>query len=331
MLRTVCLLICAAAAALALGACGSGSDEPDRSATAAAAETVTVDTGDRTVTVPVTHERIWALDEYSALQLLMLGVVPEHAGRLIDDDKIRGLLTAAGVELVDRSKLELVAAARPELIVGMRYTDVDRLRPQLEQIAPVVIVTDQRPWDEQLRVLAKVTDRGAAAEEIVTRVETATRRLAARIARSDMAGATVSVLASYPDTFYAFDDGTVFGRLLRRLGFERPAAQIDGNDGGKDDYGFTAVSEELLGEHAGDVVIALVDDGYTGGRPVFETPTLDTRGSLTAEVDYTGWFSTTGLSAWWVLHDLDAILLRRTAPAKPADAPALWAQLTGRD
>lgn len=119
-----------AASAGLLTACGSGT-EP--AASTGGNETVTVDAANGTVEVPVTTGNIWALDEYSALQLLALGVVPDHAGKRAKDVKVQAILADAGVELVEPSKPELIAAADPALIVG---GPTDGLLTQLEQSAP---------------------------------------------------------------------------------------------------------------------------------------------------------------------------------------------------
>lgn len=56
-------------------------------------------------------------------------------------------------------------------------------------------------------------------------------------------------------------------------------------------------------------MIALVDDAYTQGVSALDNPLLDTDGSLTAEGDNLAWFTPTPLSAWWILHDIEAIVL----------------------
>lgn len=317
-------LLATAAASVALLACGGGG--ASETGGPGAGPTVTVATAHGAVAVPVTRERIWALDEYAALSLLALDVVPEHAGRLFDDEKVRRLLADGGTELVDPVNVELVAAARPTMIVGVRHPETERLLSRLRRIAPVVTLDERDPWQEQLAVLAAVTGRRANAAALVRRVDRATDALAARLASSDDAGATVSVLATYPDRYFAYDDGTPLGRMLERLGFERPAAQIDDDE---DDYGFEEISPELLREHRGDIVVSLVDDAYTGGRSVHDDARFDFDGSTMVEVDYLGWFSPTPLSAWWILHDVEAVLLDGEPPASAGDAPELWRRMTG--
>jgi iron complex transport system substrate-binding protein len=293
---------------------------------AAVQRTVTVVDAAGPVRVPQTADRIWALDEYAALQLLVLGVAPIGVGELRRDDAARAILAGAGIPLVKPSAPELVAAALPAVIVGTESPDNQALRPLLERIAPVVLPDFATTWEDQLGVLAAATGRSAEAVAVTARVKRAVDDLAARVAGTGLAGRRVSLLSGCgAGTFCAYDASTLAGTILTELGFSRPPAQVDADP---DDSGVTFLSEEQLPAHGGDIVISYVGS-VSAGASILGHPLLDTEGSRTADVDFGVWYTSTPLSAWWIVRDLESILLGDGATATTADAPRLWGELTG--
>ncbi|MFE3019359.1 ABC transporter substrate-binding protein [Streptomyces sp. NPDC059256] len=308
---------------LLLSGCGSATGENRR----AAAKTTTVEAANGRITVPVTDQDIWALDVYTALNLLAVGVVPDHVGRTHQGQEAReGIAADAGVKIVEAHKLELVVSAKPSLIVGIDHPEHRALLKHLKAIAPVVLIEDGIEINEQMEVVGTMTGRTAEAMKTVGRIGTATATLAARIKGAGHSGRTVSVLQEYPTVFYAYDSSTQCGALLTRLGLDRPEAQS-----GESEWGYTEVSEENLGEHGADIVVALVDRIYAKGKSVLDSPMLDTSEAITAEVEFSGWYNSDILSAWWVLHDVAAILFHQAQPTTHADVPALWSQALGTE
>lgn len=331
----------AATALVLLGACGSddGTASPSTSATIsttsasgtdgaaqAANGDVTVQAATGEVTVPVTDENIWALDYGIGLTLLAVGIVPEHAARTHDTLQSReDLLAAAGSEIVEADRPELVAAAAPALIVGVDHPDHRILLNQLEAIAPVVLLDDGLSYDDQLDLIGQITGRSAQADALTARADAALDDLATRIDDAGLAGATVSVLQDSPPVFFAYDNSTQFGPILARVGLDRPAPQA-----GESDWGFIELSEEDLDEHGADIMLALIDDSYSPDS-VLGNPLLDTTDAITADVQFVGWYSSDLLGFWWVVHDLDAVLIDGEPPATDADVPDLWALATGAE
>ncbi|WP_017594255.1 ABC transporter substrate-binding protein [Nocardiopsis potens] len=316
-------LAATASTAVLLAACGSptaSAPEPPPG------DTVTVQAANGEVEVAVTDEGIWALDVYTALNLAAVGAAPDHAARIHDGQGAREeIAAAAGAEIVGGHDPEAVADAAPSLIVGLDHPEHRSLLGLLEAIAPVVLIDEGTEVDELMEVIGAVTGRSAEAAEVADRFGAEASALAARIEEAGRTGRTVSVLQEYPPVFYAYDGGTQFAALLERVGLERPEAQS-----ARSEWGFTEVSEERLEDHRADVVIALVDDVYGEGRSVLDNPMLDTSGAVTAEAEFSGWYNGDVLSAWWVLHDLQAVLIDGEATAGLADTPALWAETGGR-
>jgi iron complex transport system substrate-binding protein len=312
-----------------LAGCASRSPAADNRPSGSATE-VTVDTATGEVAAPVTTERIWALDEHAALQLIALGVTPIGVGRFMDDGFTDPILAEAGLELSPWDDVEGVAAATPNLIVGSDHPEHLNRVDRLERVAPVILPRYAAPWADQLAVLGEVTGTGERASALAAKVEAETRTLAAEITRSsDLAGGTVSMAADYTGgTFVTLDQTSLPGLTLERLGFERPAAQVNDDDG---DAGFIEFSGERLGEHGGDIVLSLASDlADTGNPSVLENPVFGPQveaAAVAADVEHRLWVTTTVLSSWWILQDLRGLLLDDGRPAGLDAVPDRWADL----
>ncbi|MFI9556484.1 ABC transporter substrate-binding protein [Nonomuraea endophytica] len=314
------------AVVLSLAACSAASP----SASEPAGGTVTVTSANGEVTVPVTDSRIWALDYQTALNLLALGVVPAHAGKYgyATDPFVSAaytILTKAGVELVEPGKAELVAAAAPELIVGMPNTGSDPIVPQLREIAPVVILPGLPVLQDTLDTLGAITGHQAEAAAVAQRLQTARTDLARRVKGSKFAGAAVSALSACgEDAFCVYGNARGFGPILTDLGLRRPPRQaLKGNE-----WGYENLSPENLGEHKAEIIIAFVGSVSFGAPSPFKNPLLDTSGSRTGEVDFSAWFGVGPLNQVWVLNDIDALLFGKGRIADASAGPALWARVT---
>ncbi|SED73572.1 ABC transporter substrate-binding protein [Jiangella alba] len=315
--------LAALAALVALTACGGTDPEP----ASGAGRSITVDGATGEVTVPVTDSGIWALDEVTGLHLLALGVVPDAVARNPYDgdaytEAARTILRDAGVEIVEPSNAELVAAAAPELIIGVNFPDHVELLPELEQIAPVLLTDDTRPWDEGLATIAAVTGHDAEAEEVTGRLREAVDETVTLVADAGRTGDTLSVLSACGDQVCLYGSGRTVGRVLAELGFARPPGQDDAGNA----WGFTLVSPETLGGHRADIVVELSGIVTRGGDPVLEHPLLDTSGALTATADFAAWFGSDALALTWILHDVAAILAGQPTATRD-DAGELWAEV----
>jgi iron complex transport system substrate-binding protein len=314
-------------APLLLAACGTATT----TGSAPPARTVTVTAANGEVTVPVTDTGIWALDYQSAINLLALGVVPSHAGRYTYDPDpyvkaAYAILERAGVKLVEPGNAEIVAAAEPELIVGRPNMGNDEIVPRLGAIAPVVTLPGLPVLEKELGTLGAVTGRADRAEALAGRLETKRAELARRVKGSEFAGASVSVLSACgADGYCVYGNARGFGPILADLGLARPAPQTtEGNE-----WGYENISPENLEQQKAEIVIALTGSVSAGARSPFDNPLLDTSGSRTGAVDFSGWYDVGPLNQMWVINDLAAILFGEGRIASEPDAPALWAEVVG--
>ncbi|WP_152365868.1 ABC transporter substrate-binding protein [Microlunatus speluncae] len=279
----------------------------------------------------VTDRGVWALDESTALQLLSIGVTPTHAARnpytgdLLVDAAYQ-ILGQTGVPLVEPGRIELVAEAAPELIIGTSFPGHVELLPQLEQIAPVQLIDDNAAWADQLGTLAAVTGHEEQAAALIGRLRADIGSLAARLEATPHAGAVVSVLSACGQQVCAYGNVRAFGGLLTELGLRRPPPQQDrGNE-----WGYREVSYELVSEHRGEVNLSLVGSVNRGGRPLLGHPMFDTSGLVGAEVDFNAWYGAGPLNVSWMLADLEAVLLEDGPTMTVEDGVRLWQRMLSR-
>nr|WP_312896469.1 ABC transporter substrate-binding protein [Nonomuraea endophytica] len=235
------------------------------------------------------------------------------------------ILTKAGVKLVETGKAELIAAAAPELVVGLPNTGSDTIVPQLREIAPVVILPGLPVLEDTLDTLGAITGHRAEAAAVARRLTTARTDLARHVKASEFAGAAVSALSACgEDAFCVYGNARGFGPILTDLGLRRPPQQaLKGNE-----WGYENLSPENLGEHKAEIIVAFAGSVSFGAPSPFKNPLLDTSGSRTGEVDFSAWFGVGPLNQVWVLNDLDALLFGEGRIADASAGPALRARIT---
>ncbi|MEM8904594.1 MAG: ABC transporter substrate-binding protein [Actinomycetota bacterium] len=292
---------------------GAAATAPD----GAPIETVTVTDATGEITVPITTEGIVALDEFTALNLLSLGVradttlVQFQTGLLEPILEAEGLALEVGVPF--EVNLELVASLAPDLVAGVPLPAIVDARDQIdEEIAPVVVVdffgTD---WRTQLELLASVTGTTERKEELEATVDAAIDELAADIEAAGLGGTTVSFLEATAEGPAVGGNDRQAGEILRRVGLERPAAEdLDGT-------GVEPISLEDLADH--DAEFMLVSAGV---EPSANDSPLRSEDGVKAEVFY--WDSEDVLGALAIVTDLRR-LLPDEQPPLGADAPLqMW-------
>jgi iron complex transport system substrate-binding protein len=302
----------------------ASSDAAPSSNTASASE-VTVTDMSGELTVPVTTEGIYALDEYVAIALLTLGITPANVNDFFNDQAALGILSSLAIEASpgDVSD-EAMLATNPAMFVGIGHPAQDERRAVLAARAPVVLPDFTAPWEDQLRVFAAITGTEAKAEQLIADVAGRTDALRTGLDAAGMSGALVSMLYAFPDgTFFALGNTALGGRIVAELGFTRPPIQD-----AEGDFGFIPISAEILGNQTGDVIIAL-GGANTGNQTVFDSDLFDPGSATTATVDGGPWSQNTVLSALWILHDLEAILLGDGDVLTAEDSTPLWAGLMG--
>ncbi|MEU6629542.1 MULTISPECIES: ABC transporter substrate-binding protein [Streptomyces] len=158
-----------AAAALGLTACGvsesdgkasdGGSKEPSGAATRS------LETDNGTVKVPTDPKRVVVLENYDALMLLDLGIVPvgipDGAAnpQLLPEENYEQLKDVATIGASGTPNSQAIAALKPDLIIDQFYKEKSA---PLKTIAPVAYFdwhTSGAFWNEQIAKVAKAVNR----------------------------------------------------------------------------------------------------------------------------------------------------------------------------
>ncbi|MEV3872522.1 ABC transporter substrate-binding protein [Streptomyces sp. NPDC049906] len=328
------LLTTATALALVTGCGGSGGSE----ATDAKGTKGTKSTGG----FPVTLTSAWGTDRVEGEPLrvatvsdgdtsiaLALGIVPVITPDVEDGDPVAPYKQRALDELdVDRLKTyddsdgtdyEAIAAAEPDVILGMNTWDMDADYAKLKPIAPVVTFRDKKhadtlTWQERLKTAAKALGRSEQAEQVI-----AANREAIRDAAQDnpvLKDKTYTYTVVHPEqiTFmsYAEQDPGVFEELgLRKT--ERAKNYTAAKNG---------VSLENLDQLEADVLLVTYPFGDEGLLSASELEnnklfrSLDAvRGGNFAVIPSENTLSSAiaypdALSASWVVEELTPLLAK---------------------
>jgi iron complex transport system substrate-binding protein len=243
----------------------------------------------------------------------------ESTSAVFDD---RGLATQPyGSEL----DLGAVAAAAPDVVIGVSIPTTASAESRLDAIAPTTVVDYTAGWDEQLDTVAAALGREDEAAALRGRLQEETEDLTADLAA---AGSAASVVAD-DQGFSSPPAATAVGSVLTAAGLTRPPAQERAGDPASPFAFFTA---ETLPDHDGDVLYLLsggpyVTDALTGS-PLWPGLRAVQAGAV-HEVSGEMWLSASALSVDWVLADLRATLLGGGEPATADQAPDRLADLTG--
>lgn len=313
--RTLALV--AALGAVVLAGCSSPTPE-------AAPTTRTVVQAIGNVDVPVAPRKILALDEYSALGLLSVGVKPDLVFATLNSQIGAQTLRDAGVTVQDEPTfltspdVERVAAAAPDMIVLSESGPLPSVFTQLNAVAPTVALPYQVPWRDMLGAIGTAMDRTAEADAVIARLES-------RIAevRAGLNGPrTLSILFGYSGAVYTPLETTPLSGLVEEAGFTRIASEE--NLPAAQDGTIASISLETLGTHDAQSA-ALLTNGYYDSATVRDAPpwaALPVAAHAT-DVDGDMWFGSHPFAISWILDDLEAIGAG-TPAGTAADAQARW-------
>ncbi|MEM8924251.1 MAG: ABC transporter substrate-binding protein [Actinomycetota bacterium] len=274
------------------------------------------------VTVPVTSEGVFALDEFAGIALLSLGVEPVGVSFFFQDPTLGPVIEAAGVELAGGESLEAIAAAQPSLILGIGHPNHLEVREQHLELAPTVTPDFTRSWADQTAVFAAATGTEDRAEVVLSTVEDRVAELAARIDEAGLAGEQIAVIQNFGPEYYAYGPTTIAGQVVADLGFTRSEIQS-----GEGDFGFILVSEEQLGAETDAAVVISISGADAGGTTVFDSAVVAPGDDASTGVVSEAWTANTALAAWVILSDLESILFGDGSTAAIDDVPGLWDEL----
>ncbi|MGY1609397.1 MULTISPECIES: ABC transporter substrate-binding protein [unclassified Geodermatophilus] len=306
-----------AAGLLVLAACSS---EPDASASSGAASGSATD-----------DQVVLALDDFAAMHALTLGVEPDLVLEVFEYESTSAVFDDVGLDTRPYGSeldLEAVAAASPDVVIGVSIPTTASVESQLDAIAPTTVVDYTAGWDEQLSTVAEALGREDEAAQIREGLQEATADLAADLDAAGLAGSVTSVVGDNGG-FFSPPAATAVGSVLTGVGLARPPAQEQPGDPASPFVTFTA---ETLPDHDGDALFLLsggpyLTDGLTGS-PLWPGLRAVQAGAV-HEVSGETWLSASAFSVGWVLDDLRAALLGEGEPATTDQAPARFAEFTG--
>jgi iron complex transport system substrate-binding protein len=283
------------AAVLALVGCSAPSGDTDAPGAASGETRVVTDVAGEEVEIPVDPQRVVALDEPSALNLLAIGITPEFAFQGWKTVVPAELLSSRGIEVLTTAdfyaELEEVAALEPDLVVistnPARVGEV----PDYASIAPTLRVLFNASPAELAQIWGEYFDqpeRAQASEEGLA-------EFAAEIASEQPEPAlSLSALESYgpSDSPFYMDGASSLHSVIADAGFDRPELQdAESADGGE--YGGSApFSPETLPDHDADIIAIksstmFTPEGITG-LPLFSSLGAAESGQV-VEVDGDFW------------------------------------------
>ncbi|MEM9564417.1 MAG: ABC transporter substrate-binding protein [Actinomycetota bacterium] len=287
-----------------------------------------------TQVVPVTDEGLFALDEYTGLTLLALGTPADNVNAFLGDDAAVAVMENAGVTVSQigpaAPSVEAIAAAQPEMIIGVGHPNSVNVAELLAEVSPVVLTDFHQSWDEQMRLLASVTGTEGRAQQLIDIIDDKIEQTADAVEGAGLDGATISIIVDYGAQIVASGPDTLAGTLVERVGLTRPdtegaeaSATQDASLGP-----FIVVSEETLGAHDANIVLGPV--GKFAPASINDNVLRNTAGgAIAATPDADVWNANTPLAAYWILTDIERIV--SGAPDRTLTATevvAVWEELT---
>lgn len=254
--------------------------------------------------VPASPERIVAIDEYAALDLLSVGIVPSVVYTTWGSEIGQDLLTEAGSELVDVGAggivgTEQILSQDPDLVVFTSIGD-STLFDQTSQAVPVLpFPTVGTPWEEKLVFIGEAFDRSEETDSITAALEGQFDEVRSAL---DGGSPSVSVLIHNSGILATTTGDAPSTPMLLDAGFEVPESQAATGTG----FPYAPLSEELLASQDADVVLVF-SEGVYDAEAVTGSPTFPSLTGDVIEVNGDMWFGTHSLAVFWMLSDLEVI------------------------
>lgn len=256
-IRTLCAAL---ATTLVLASCGSDDEQAPTSTAAAAsgAFPVTITDAFGTATIPKQPQRVAAIGFNEQDFVMALGIKPVAIRESLGAFDYLHRKWAPGADdpkpaLVGSSEiaLEKVAAARPDVILGV-YSFVDAATyGKLAKIAPTVVQPKDAPaggapWDQQMLITGRALGREEQAKKIVADVDG--QFAAVRKEHPEFQGKELTVAFESGKTVFSLTNDDLRQRFFTDLGFETPK-----------DAGVEDISAERLDVLDHDVLVLITD------------------------------------------------------------------------
>lgn len=279
--------------------------------TTAATGTRTVATEHGNVEVPIDPQRVVALDEYAALNALALGVRPALVVASFQSEVGGKVLAAEGIDVQPGSaeagpNLEMIAAARPDLIIYTTEGALEDRNEDLGAIAPAISLPYNEPWRDIINTTAAVFGREAQAAPLIDMLERRIAGLHGALAGTPM---SLSLLGDSLGLLFAVAMTSPPSDVIAEAGFTRPDAQLNGVP----DAVYSSavpISPEVLEQHDADAIVVM-SGAYYDADAILDIPTFQAlpavRSGHSMVVDGDMWFGPYPFAIWWLLDDLQAI------------------------
>ncbi|MGO1315426.1 MAG: ABC transporter substrate-binding protein [Cellulomonadaceae bacterium] len=317
-LRSPQLLAAAGLSALLLAGCSAGPDSSETAEPSADTYSVTHEAG-TTENVPVDPKKIVVLDEYAALNMMEIGVVPDVVFGGLSSEVGAVILEEEGVELIAAPTMilepdfEAIAAEEPDLIVlTTPGATIEETYPSFSEIAPTIVLPYEKPWQEMLELTGQAFQREEQADAVATALQ---KKLDAVTAEAGSDAGSISVLGSFQDIYYSPAMINPMSLTLEAVGFTRPQVEVDGVPSGASTTAVMFSAEELP-EHDADTVV-LMDGSIYNAAAVQALPTFSTLSAAQNDRVFLAngelWSANFALGTWWVLDDIETILTSGTS------------------
>lgn len=274
------LLLPLLALSLLVAACGDdssaetsaqGAADTEDASTESSAFPVTIEHALGTTEIAETPERVVTWGWGSTDAAIALGVVPvamPHQAYGGDEEGIlpwvRDHIEAEGLDMpavlpdADEAPIEAIAAAKPDLIIAVYSGITEAEYELLSQIAPTVAYPDQAwatPWRDTIEIVGEALGKSDEVDALLADIDAQIETKAE--AHPELAGKTVAVVWSTPDTFYVYKSADARVEFTLDLGLESAPSVEDLAEGGETFY--YTLSQERLGELTSDVLVSYAD------------------------------------------------------------------------
>lgn len=248
-----------------------GPADTEAASTEPSAFPVTIEHALGTTEIPEAPERVVTWGWGSTDAAIALGVVPvamPHQAYGGDSEGVlpwvRERIDTDGLELPEvlpetqEAPIEAIAAAKPDLIIAVYSGITEAEYELLSKIAPTVAYPDQAwatPWRDTIEIVGEALGRTAEADALLADIDAQIATKAE--AHPELAGKTVAVVWSTPDTFYVYKPADPRVEFSLDLGFES-APSVEELAEGEETFYYT-LSQERLGDLTSDVLVTYAD------------------------------------------------------------------------